>query len=56
MIHNFVCVCVWFKCFLLEHFVPSWWHCLGSFKRCGLAERSVSVPGRSESLKLITSG
>lgn len=27
----------------LEHFVPSWWHCLGKFRSCGLADGSNCV-------------
>lgn len=28
---------------MFKHLVPSWWRCLGKFRRCGLAGASISV-------------
>ena len=37
---------------IFKYLVPSWWPCVGRFKSCGLAGRSVSLRTGLESLKI----
>lgn len=41
------------QAWLFEHVVPSWWHCLRKFRRCGLAGDSKSLEGVLSAYSLI---